>query len=145
MPDTRTVHIVATKTEVETLARDLKQAVVIQYSRENNEAPITQGEVFGTLTYYPTDGGSAVTYQLIASRSIERRENAPKSIAEIEADTYADPNPFPPLSPELALMAAIPLGALFLLVRWLWRRTHKNSRRNRRRSRVPKPGNRYFR
>jgi D-alanyl-D-alanine carboxypeptidase len=77
MDGTRTVHIVATRTEVETLARNLKQAVIIDYTRENFAAPVTQGEVFGTLTYYPTDGGSAVTYQLVASRSIERRRTRP--------------------------------------------------------------------
>ncbi|MCE5342715.1 MAG: D-alanyl-D-alanine carboxypeptidase [Eubacteriales bacterium] len=144
MADTRTVHIVATKTEVESLARDLKASIISNYTRENFAAPITQGEEFGTLTYYPTDGGSAVIYQLVASRSIARREDAPKSIEEIEAETYADPNPFPPLSVELAAIVLLPFLALFLLIRLLWRITHKGGRPGKR-SRVPKPGNRYFR
>ncbi len=144
MADTRTVRIVATKTEVESLAHNLKESVVINYTRTNFAAPITQGEVFGTLTYFPADGGSAVTYQLVASRSITRRENAPKSIEEIEAETYADPNPFPPLSLELVLIVLLPLLMLYLLIRFLWRATHKG-RRSGKRSRVPKPGNRYFR
>jgi D-alanyl-D-alanine carboxypeptidase (penicillin-binding protein 5/6) len=145
LPDTRTVHVVATKDEVDALARDLKQTVIIDYTRPNFATPVTQGEVFGTMTYYPTDGGSAVTYQLVASRSIERREDAPKSLEEIEAETYADPNPFPPFSLEVALVAAVPLLGLFFLIRFIFRKFHKGKRRNRRSSRVPKPGNRYFR
>ncbi len=144
MDGTRTVHIVATRTEVETLARNLKQAVIIDYTRENFATPVTQGEVFGTLTYYPTDGGSAVTYQLVASRSIARREDAPKSIEEIEEATYADPNPFPPLSVEFALIALSPFVGLFLLIRLLVRIFRKSGRRGGK-GRVPKPENRYFR
>ena len=86
-----------------------------------------------------------MTYQLVASRSIERREDAPKSLEEIEAETYADPNPFPPFSLEVALVAAVPLLGLFFLIRFIFRKFHKGKRRNRRSSRVPKPGNRYFR
>ena len=138
-------HVVATKDEVDALARDLKQTVIIDYTRENFATPVTQGEVFGTMTYYPTDGGSAVTYQLVASRSIARREDAPKSLEEIEAETYADPNPFPPFSLEVALVAAVPLLGIFFFVRFLFRKFHKGTRRSRRGSRVPKPGNRYFR
>lgn len=144
MSDTRTVNIVATKTEVESIARNLKQAVLIEYSRENFATPITKGEVFGTMTYYPSDGGSAIIYQLVASRSITRRENAPKSIEEIEASTYADPNPFPPLSVEMALVLLLPFVALFGLIRLLMRIFHKGPRRGKK-SRVPKPNNRYFR
>ncbi len=144
MEDTRTVHVVATKTEVENLARNLKQAVLIDYSRANFATPVTKGETFGTLTYYPSDGGSAVTYQLVASRSIARRENAPLSIEEIEATTYADPNPFPPLSVETALMLLAPFVVLYVLVRLLMRLFHRGGRPGRK-SRVPKPENRYFR
>jgi len=145
MDSTRTVNIVATKTEVDTLARNLKQDVLIDYTRENFATPVTQGEVFGTMTYYPSDGGSAVVYQLVASRSIARRENAPKSIEEIEADTYADPNPFPPMSLEVALWIALPFVVLFVLIRLLMRLFHRGSGRRGKRSRVPKPNSRYFR
>ena len=68
-----TVSIVATKTEVESIARSLKQTVLIEYTRDNFATPIQQGEVFGTMTYYPNDGGSAIVYNLVASRSIQRR------------------------------------------------------------------------
>ena len=142
MESTRTVNIVATKSEVETMASNMRSTVLIEYTRDF-ATPVTKGEVFGTLTYYPTDGGSSVVYQLVASRSIARRENAPKSLEEIEAETYADPNPFPPFSLELALLIASPFVALFILIRILMRVFHKTGRRKH--SRVPKPGNRYFR
>lgn len=145
MPDTRTVNVVATKAEVESLARNLKQAVLIEYSRQNFATPVTQGEVFGTMTYYPSDGGSAIVYELVASRSIARRENAPLSIEEIEAATYADPNPFPPLSPELLALILGPLAALYVLVRLLMRLFHRGGGRGGKKIRVPRPGNRYFR
>ncbi len=137
----RTVHIVATKTEIEAMARNLKQLVLVEYDRDFN-APITAGDSFGTLTYYPSDGGSAIEYDLVASRSVQRRENAPLTLEEIEAMVRADPNPFPPLSVELVLIFVIPLLILALLI-WLLTRLFRRKRR--RASRVPKPKNRYFR
>ena len=138
----RTVRIVATKAEMEAMARNLKQTVLIEYTRDFT-APIERGEVRGTMTYYPTDGGSPVVYNLIAGRTVLRRENAPKSIEEIEAEVYADPNPFPPLSIELALMVLLPLAGLFLVIRLLMRLLRRTGRH--RKGRVPKPRNRYFR
>ena len=138
----RTVRIVATKAEMEAMARNLKQTVLIEYTRDFT-APIERGEVMGTMTYYPTDGGSPVVYNLIAGRTVLRRENAPKSIEEIEAEVYADPNPFPPLSIELALMVLLPLVGLFLVIRLLMRLLRRTGRH--RKGRVPKPRNRYFR
>ena len=143
--ETRTVSIVATKAEVESIARTLKQAVLIEYTRENFGTPVTQGEVFGTMTYYPSDGGSAITYELVASRSIARRENAPKTIEEIEAATYADPNPFPPLSFEMGFLILLPFILLFGLIRLLMRLFRHGNGKPGKRSRIPKPSNRYFR
>lgn len=139
----RSVSIVATKTEVQTMARNLKQMVLVNYTRDFT-CPITQGEVMGTLTYYPADGGSAIEYNLVASRSIARRENAPKSLEEIEAMVNADPNPFPPMSVELVLLLLIPVSILALFI-WLLRRIFHRGGGRKRHSRVPKPSNRYFR
>ncbi len=138
----RTVNIVATQTEMETMARNLKQAVLIEYTRDF-DAPITQGESFGTMTFYPPDGGSPVAYELVASRSIERRANAPKSIEEIEAEVYADANPFPPFSFELLAIFLSPFVGAAILVAILGRVFRRTGRH--RKGRVPKPGNRYFR
>ncbi len=139
---TRQVHIVATKTEMEAMARNLKQTVLIEYTRDF-AAPIEAGEVMGKMTYYPADGGSPVVYELVASRSIQRRLNAPKSLEEIEAEVYADPNPFPPFSVELLAMALAPFVGLFIIIRLLMRLFRRSGRH--RKGRVPKPGNRYFR
>lgn len=138
----RQIHIVATRTEMEAMARNLKQTVLIEYTRSFN-APITQGEVMGKMIYYPADGGSPVEYELLASRSIARRLNAPKTLEEIEAEVYADPNPFPPFSWELLFVALSPFAGLFIVIRLLLRLFRRTGRH--RKGRVPKPGNRYFR
>lgn len=138
----RTVRIVATKTEMEAMARNLRQTVLIEYTRDF-AAPIEQGEVMGTMTYYPTDGGSAVQYELVASRSIARRENAPLSLEEIEQLVYADPNPFPPLSAEMVIIIFLPVAGVFTAIYILLRVTRKTGRH--RKGRVPKPKNRFYR
>ena len=138
----RAVRIAATKTEIEAMARNLKQVVLVEYTRDFT-APISVGEEFGTLTYYPTDGGSPIEYTLVASRGITRRADAPMSLEEIERMIYADPNPLPPMSMELVLIFLVPLSAVGGVVWLLLRLLHKTGRH--RRSRVPKPKNRYFR
>ena len=138
----REVSIVATRAEMETMARNLRQTVLIEYSRDF-AAPIQQGEVMGTMTYYPSDGGSAVTYDLVASRTILRRENAPLSLEEIENEVYADPNPFPPLSAELVIMILLPVGGVFVGLRLLMRLLRRTGRHKK--GRVPRPRNRFYR
>lgn len=132
--------LIVTLDQVEALARNLRQIVVIEYTREFN-APITQGEVMGTLTYFP-EGRDPVVYDLVASRSIAKRENAPKTIEEIEAEVYADPNPFPPIDLELVLTALAPIIGLWILIHFLRK---IRIRRRVRDSKIPKPSNRYFR
>ncbi len=138
----RTIYIVATKSELDAMAKNLKQTVLIEYSRDF-VAPIEQGEQMGTMTYYPTDGGSPIVYKLVAGRTIRKRENAPKSIEEIEAEVYSDPNPFPPMSVEFALALLLPVLGLWLLIYLLRRITRKTGRHKH--VHVPKPRNRYFR
>ena len=139
---TRTVNILGTRMEMEAMARNLRQAVLIDYTRDF-AAPIQLNDVMGTMTYYPTDGGSPVVYDLVASRSIERRLNAPKSLEEIEAEVYADPNPLPPFSLELLGMALLPLALLLFAVRLLLRVFHKTGKRKK--GNVPKSENRQYR
>lgn len=142
--ETRGVEIVTTQAEVESMARNLRENVLIEYTRENFAAPITAGETFGTLTYYPDDDGDPVVYNLYATRSIERRENAPKTIAEIQAETDADPNPFPSFSLELVFLLGWPfflLLAVILILRRIFKKKSKHSRKRH----IPKPKNRYFR
>ena len=131
--------MIVTFAQAELMARNLRDTVMIQYVRDF-AAPIEAGEVMGTMTFFP-ENGAAVEYNLIASRAVAKRANAPKTLEEIIAAVNADPNPLPPLSVELVLYALSPillLLAAFFLLRFLVRRYH------RRQSKVPKIGRRYL-
>ena len=131
-------RITTTNAEVKRMAANLTSVVSIQYDRDFT-APIAAGEHIATMTYVPAHGES-VEYELVASRSVARRENAPKTLEEIISETYADPNPFPPFSFELLMVflgpvlviAGIVAGILILRKR---RRGH--------RMKTPKPTRRY--
>ncbi len=138
-----TAAIIATKSEVEALARNLQQLVIIEYTR-GFSAPITAGETIGMLTYFPTDGSDPVEYNLIASRSIAKRENAPKSIEEIEAEVYADPNPFPPLTLEMVILFALPLVGIYVAIRII-RRVFGSLAGRGDHNQLPKPTSRRYR
>lgn len=85
-------------------------------------APITAGEIIGTLTYTP-EGADAVPveYDLIAARSIERRTAAAPSVAEIIQYSDNDPNPFPRFSFEFAFIVATPVITVILISQILYR------------------------
>lgn len=112
--DASHASIVVNKSDQDTLMRDFRQMIIVNYTRDF-AAPVAYGDVFGTMTYVPPSG-DVVEYELYASRDINVRENAPKSIAQIEAEAYADPNPFPPLSLELVLTLLWPFAALFFVI-----------------------------
>ncbi len=138
-PDSTNPVIIATKSEVNQMAASIQDTLLIQYSRDF-EAPIAAGEVMGTVTYFEENGDTAV-YNLVAARSVAVRENVPKTLEQIIADTYADPNPFPPFTPEVVLILfgpALILGLLILLIHLLrkWFRTRGR--------RAPKPVSRYL-
>jgi len=112
--------IIATKDEVEQMAVNLQTTFYIQYTRDF-KAPIEAGEQIGTLTYFP-ETGDPIEYILVAARSIAARENAPKTLEEIIAETEADPNPFPPFNIDMALIIFGPIALLviiILLIRWM--------------------------
>lgn len=113
-------RIVATFQEVEAMANNLRNTVIIEYARDF-QAPIAAGEVIGTMTYFP-EGQEEVVYNLVASRAIGARENAPRSLEQIIVDVQNDPNPFPPLSLELVVVhIVLPLAAIILVIRILLR------------------------
>lgn len=134
-----TTRITATKQEVQRMANDLQGTVLIQYTRDFI-APIQAGEEIGLLTYYPETGEPSVNI-LSASRTIQKRENAPRTLEQIVKDTEEDPNPFPPLSSNFILQFAFPLAGIVILI-LLLRRSMK--KRHRRSGRTPKPVNRYL-
>lgn len=132
------VEITATFAQVEELAATLRDQVYVQYTREL-VAPITAGEVIGTMTYVP-EVGEPVIYNLLATRSIPKRENAPLSLEEIVAMTEADPNPFPPLTVEIVLILLSPFivfALIILIIRFFVRQYKKHY------ARLPKNSNKY--
>jgi len=136
---TNDTKIIARPDEVDLMASNLKDTMLFEYSREFT-APITAGEVMGTMTYFP-ETGEPVEYNLLAARSIEKRANAPKTLEEIVAETEADPNPFPPFTFEMGMYIAVPVIALYILIRVLKKITHRRRVRN---ARMPKPTSRYL-
>lgn len=134
-----TTKIIATPDEVELMAANLKGTMLFEYSREFL-APITAGEVMGTMTYFP-EKGNPVVYNLLAARSIDRRANAPKTLEEIVAETEADPNPFPPFTFEMGMYIAVPVIGLYIFIKIMRKVVHRRRVRN---ARMPKPTTRYL-
>lgn len=134
-----TSDIVATQAEVNLMAENLRDTVLIEYSRDF-VAPVTAGEVVGTMTYFP-ENQSPVVYNLIASRSIAQRTGAPKTLEQIAAETDADPNPFPPLSIWLVLLFLSPLlayGVVLVVLHFVFKVLHK------RQAKLPRNSRRYL-
>ena len=111
------IKITATKQEVERMASNLTGTVLIQYTRDFI-APIAAGEQIGTLTYYPEVGEPSVNI-LTASRSIAKRENAPKTLDQIVQETNDDPNPFPPINSNFIIHYFSPIILFLLFVLYL--------------------------
>lgn len=135
---TKTVEICGTYDEIEQMKTNLRNMVLVQYTREL-KAPIAAGEVIGTMTYV-TDQGEAVEYNLLATRSVIARKDPPPTLEQIIAMTEADPNPLPPITVEIVLIVLSPLlivAAIILIIRLIVR-SHK-----RRYARLPKNKNRY--
>ncbi|MBQ8556489.1 MAG: D-alanyl-D-alanine carboxypeptidase [Clostridia bacterium] len=134
----KTAEITATRAEIEYLTSSLRDLVLVQYERDL-VAPISAGEVIGTMTYL-TASGEPIEYNLIATRTINERTDRPPTLEEIEAYTLADPNPFPPLTVELVLLLLSPflaVAAIILVIRFLFSRYKKFY------ARLPKNRNRY--
>lgn len=132
-------HITATKDDIKSMGDNLRNIMYFEYTRDFT-APIVAGEIMGTMTYFP-DLGEPVEYNLIASRSVAKRENAPPTLEEIVAMTEADPNPLPPLSVELVLVFGLPILLLWFLFWGVWMLAAKVRAR---RAKIPTPKSRYL-
>lgn len=133
------VDITATQAEIDHMAANLRETMYIEYIRDF-AAPVAAGEVMGTMTYY-SDRGKVHVYNLVAERSIGKRENAPKTLAQIVAETEADPNPWPPFSVDIVLLVLTPTIIFILVImilRFFFRKFQK------RQAKLPKNSNRYF-
>ena len=131
-------HIVATGTEIKRMARKLTDTMLVTYTRDLT-APITAGEEIATMTYYPPYS-DPVVYSLVASRSVNERDNVPKTLEEIYNEAYADTSVLPPFSFELALVLFSPLLLILAVVIAIVvaRKKHRSNR-----FRTPRPANRY--
>ncbi|MBP3428946.1 MAG: D-alanyl-D-alanine carboxypeptidase [Clostridia bacterium] len=122
--ESRNMTIIGNKAKIDLLRENFSQISTINWVKEFR-APIEVGEVIGRLTFY-AESGETAEYELVATRSIAARENAPLTLEQIEAYTMADENPFPRFTWDLL----IPPGALLLLLMMLARfiRRHRKKR-----------------
>ena len=135
---TKTVEISGTYDEIEQLTQNLRNLVLVQYTREL-KAPINAGEVIGKMTYVK-ENGEAVEYNLLATRSVVARKDRPPSLSDIIAMTEGDPNPFPPLTVEIVLIVLSPLlivAVIILIIRAIVRAQRKHY------AHLPRNNNRY--
>ncbi len=135
--ETKDMTIVGNHEKIDLLRENFSQVSSIRWTREFR-APINAGDVMGILTFYSENNGTA-EYELVATRAIAAREDAPPTLQEIEAYTLADDNPWPRFSLDLLVPPGALLLALFALIRFL--RKHR-----RKRAKAPriKPGKRHF-
>ena len=133
--------IVTLKNRVDYLASNFNDLVTIEYVREF-VAPITAGELMGTLTYYP-EVGEPIEYELIASRSIERRILDFPTLDEIINYSLNDENPFPRFTVETFAVLAVIALLIYLLVKYI--RSLLGFRSKKTRRKVIKPITRYYR
>ena len=111
-----TDRVVTTQQRIDYWIENFNSLTVTEFTRDFF-APVTAGEVMGTLTYYP-DTGNPVVYELIATRSIAAREKLAPTVDDIVSAALNDPNPFPRLTVELvALYLVLPALAVFLAIR----------------------------
>lgn len=138
--ETKDMKIIGRKAMIDSLRENFSQISSVTWTREFR-APISVGDTMGVLTFYSENKGTA-TYDLVATRSIAAREDAPPTLEQIEAYTLADENPFPRLSMDLIIPPAFVLLVLFFLIRaWIRRRR----RRMRKLNLMPPPKKRPFR
>lgn len=136
-------HLTISNDELEHWKQNFGDLTVTQYNHDFR-APVQAGEIIGTLTYYPEGGGTAIEYQLLASRSVAAREQLLPSMDQIIQNAENDKNPFPRLTFELVLLHVIlPIAALWVLVGIFGLLRIKIRRR--RRMKTHKPANRYYR
>ena len=134
--------IVTTKENLAYWVQNFSSLTVTEFTRELR-APITKGEVMGTLTYY-RDDGIPLVYDLVASRSIAAREQIAPSVEQIIAAAENDPNPFPRITVELVVLYIIlPIAAVIAAVKIL--KALGRIMRKRKKVKAYKPTSRYYR
>lgn len=123
---TRDMTIVGNKERIDFLRENFNQVSAIEWVKEFR-APIAMGDVMGKLTFYSESSGTA-EYDLVATRSVEAREDAPPTLEQIEAYTAADENPLPRLSGDLFVPPALAALGVFLVLRFISRHRKKRAK-----------------
>ncbi|MBQ3098331.1 MAG: D-alanyl-D-alanine carboxypeptidase, partial [Kiritimatiellae bacterium] len=122
--ETKDMTIVGNQEKINLLRENFNQVSVVQWTREFR-APINIGDVMGILTFY-AENGTTAEYELVATRSIAARENAPPTLEQIEAYTAADENPWPRFSWDYFVPPTGLLLAFLMLLRFI--RRHRTTR-----------------
>ena len=124
--ETKNMIIIGNSAKIDLLRENFNQVSSVNWTREFR-APVNIGDVMGILTYYAEDG-SIAEYELVATRSIAMRENAPPTLEQIEAYTAADDNPWPRYSWDYFVPPAALLIMLWWLKRFIRRHRHKRAK-----------------
>ena len=122
--ETKDMIIVGNREKIDLLRENFSQVSSIRWTREFR-APVSVGDVMGVLTFYSETGDTA-EYELVATRSIAMRENAPPTLEQIEAYTAADENPFPRFSWDMLVPPVLVLLVLRTIHRFI--RRHRKKR-----------------
>lgn len=109
--------IVANRETIDLLRENFNQVSSVEWTREFR-APINMSDVMGILTFYSEENGYA-QYELVATRSIAAREDAPPTLEQIIAYTNADENPLPRFSWDLLVPPGLALLAFIMVVRFI--------------------------
>ena len=116
-----------TKKRIDYLSENLRDLVTVSYTRDF-AAPVSAGEIMGTMTYV-SDDGTPITFNLVASRSVARRSNMPLTYEEIVAMTQGQTGI--PIVPEtvipVVVILLIPTIALFIIFRVHRRRKRREN------------------
>ncbi len=137
--ESKDMVIVANRESIDRLRENFAQVSSVKWIEEFR-APINIGDVMGILTFFSEENGYA-EYELVATRSVAAREDAPPTLEQIIAYTNADENPFPRFSPDLLVPPALVLIALILFIRFLKR----HIRRKPKAPKLPKMPRRFVR
>ena len=124
--EAKNMTIVGHKSKIELLRENFNEISTIKWVREFR-APISVGDVIGELTFY-SEAGETAMYELVATRSVSAREDAPLTLEQIEAYTLADENPWPRFSWDLLVPPGSALLVLILLIRFIARHTRRRAK-----------------
>lgn len=125
--ESKNMTIVGRKEKIDLLRENFSQVSSIKWNSTDFRAPIYAGDVLGTLLFY-SETGETAEYDLVATRTIEARKDAPPTLEQIVAYTMADENPFPRFTWDLLVPPASALILLYVLARLLFHKRKKRAK-----------------